>query len=104
MVSAVEEDVRSELPTAISSLSYSAPAGTLAAGTSTGSVALWKHEQGSLPTSCAHASSMHHMQADPSMDWLPQRGITVAGRVGSVEWSSDDRCAGVFTRVAAAHA
>jgi len=32
------------------------------------------------------------MDADPSVHWLPQRGMTVAGRVDDVVWGRDDRC------------
>ena len=32
------------------------------------------------------------MDADPSVHWLPQRGMTVAGRVDDVVWGRNDRC------------
>ena len=32
------------------------------------------------------------MDADPSVHWLPQRGMTLAGRVDNVVWGRDDRC------------
>ena len=85
----VDEDIRSEMSATISSLSWSAAAGILSAGTSTGRVAFWKHEQSMVLSS---SSSAHHMDADPSVHWLPQRGMTVAGRVDDVVWGRDDRC------------
>jgi hypothetical protein len=84
----VDEDIRSEMSATISSLSWSAAAGILSAGTSTGRVAFWKHEQSMALSS---SSSAHHMDADPSVHWLPQRGMTVAGRVDNVVWGRDDR-------------
>ncbi len=74
----------------ISSLSWSAAAGILSAGASTGRVAFWKHEQST--SALGSSSSAHHMDADPSVHWLPQRGMTVAGRVDNVVWGCEDRC------------
>ena len=85
----VGEDIRSEMSATISSLSWSAAAGILSAGTSTGRLAFWKHEQSIALSS---SSSAHHMDADSSVHWLPQRGMTVAGRVNDVVWGRDDRC------------
>lgn len=85
----VDEDMRSEVSATISSLSWSAAAGILSAGTSTGRVAFWKHEQSIALSS---SSGAHHMDADPSVHWLPQRGMTVAGRVDDAMWGCDDRC------------
>ena len=83
-----DEDMSSDLPAIISSLSYSSSAGILAAGSSIGRLALWKHNQGKR-----RESSSSHMHEDPSMDWLLQRNILVAGRIDDVLWSHDDRCA-----------
>lgn len=85
-----DEDIRSEMSATISSLSWSAAAGILSAGTSTGRVAFWKHEQSI--SALGSSSNAYHMDADPSVHWLPQRGMTVAGRVDNVVWGRDDRC------------
>jgi len=37
------------------------------------------------------SSNAHHMDADPSVHWLPQRGMAVAGRVDNVVWGHNDR-------------
>lgn len=86
----VDEDIRSEMSVTISSLSWSGPAGILSAGTSTGRAAFWKHEQSN--SAIGSSSNAHHMDADPSVHWLPQRGVAVAGRVNDVVWGHDDRC------------
>ncbi|KAA6420943.1 MAG: intraflagellar transport protein, partial [Trebouxia sp. A1-2] len=82
-----DDDIRSEMSATISSLSWSVAAGILSAGTSTGRMAFWKHEQGMALSS---SSSAHHMDADPSVHWLLQRGMTVAGRVNNVVWGHGD--------------
>ncbi|KAL0037487.1 hypothetical protein WJX79_010742 [Trebouxia sp. C0005] len=83
----LDDDIRSEMSATISSLSWSVAAGILSAGTSTGRMAFWKHEQGMALSS---SSSAHHMDADPSVHWLLQRGMTVAGRVNNVVWGHGD--------------
>ena len=92
-----DEGVTSDLPTAISSLSYSAAAATLAAGTSTGQVALWKCLKGQASSVESSARMDLLLDSDPSQDWVLQRSISVSGRVNRVLWSHDDRSINVQT-------
>ena len=101
---AADEDVTSDLPATISSLSYSAATATLAAGTASGRVALWRGPQADSPPGATSASPMHHLDTDPSLQWMPQRCIAVPGSVDRVLWSRDSRlqCSPACTRLLAA--
>lgn len=81
----------SDLPTIISSLSYSAATATLAAGTTSGRVALWRGPQADSPPGAAPTSPMQQLDTDPSLQWMLQRCIVVAGCVDRVMWSRDSR-------------
>ena len=85
-----DEASQSEVQASVSTLSWSASANLLSAGTSTGTVTIWKLDRGNTITK---PSSISHLDADPSMQWLPQRGLTMAGCVDSVAWGHDDRFA-----------
>ena len=69
----------------------------MSAGTSTGTVTVWKLSQGNTITK---PSSINHLNADPSMQWVPQRGLTMAGCVDSIAWGPNDRCATRLTMCA----
>ena len=98
-----DEDVMSNLPTTISSLSYSAATATLAAGTTSSQVALWRGPHADSPPGATPTSPMHHMDTDPRLQWTPQRGIVVVGSVDKVLWSRDSRlqCSLAFAHVLA---
>ena len=86
-----DEDTMSGMPAIISSLSYSAPTATLAAGTTSGSVALWRGPHPDTPPQHTPTSPMQHVDTDPSLPWVPQRSMAVSGRVDRVVWSRDSR-------------
>ena len=91
----------SDLPTTISSLSYSAATATLAAGTTSGRVTLWRGPQADSPPGATPTSPMHHLDIDPGLQWTPQRRIVVGGCVDKVLLSRDSRCSLAFTDVLA---
>lgn len=85
------ENVSSDIPTIISSLSYSAATGMLAAGTPTGRVALWRTPLADPSAGPTPTSPMQYLDADPGLKWVPQRCLEVSGCVDRVIWSRDSR-------------
>ncbi|KAL3159993.1 hypothetical protein ABBQ38_010381 [Trebouxia sp. C0009 RCD-2024] len=77
----IGEDVSSDIPTTICCLSYSAATATLAAGTPTGRVALWRTSQVDPSDALTQTSPMQYLDIDPSMQWVRQRCLKVSGRV-----------------------
>lgn len=86
-----DDDTMSGMPATISSLSYSAPTATLAAGTTSGRVALWRGPQADPAPQHIPTSPMQHLDIDPSLQWVPQSSIAVSGCVDRVIWSRDSR-------------
>lgn len=98
------EDVSSDIPTTICCLSYSAATATLAAGTPTGRVALWRTSQVDPSDALTQTSPMQYLDIDPSMQWVRQRCLKVSGRVDRVLWTRDSRFSSTQTIMSAGDA